>query len=274
MVTVQPFVFALLVIICSSSSLAHVKTRLNIPLNSTWALLAWGNGRDSPDGMNVVDIDLFDQANLIPQLRAKGQIVICYFSAGSWEPNRPDSDNPLWNKVKIGKMDGWDENWLDIRQLSVLQKLMAARIDLAASQGCDGVEPDNTDCFTNEDCWGTMTNPSVRSGDAVRGAQISYNSWLSSYSHNSSLIIALKNTVDLIPKLVDSFDFAINEECQTYTECDTYKPFVRQNKAIFNIQYEDSNPDEICSTATKYHTQTKYCSGDGNSCSRKLTNCF
>ncbi len=43
--------------------------------------------------------------------------------------------------MKIGKMSGWDELWLDIRKLSTLQTLMGARMDLAASEGCDGVEP-------------------------------------------------------------------------------------------------------------------------------------
>ena len=46
---------------------------------------------------------------------------------------------------RAGKMGGGDELWLDIRQLPVLQQLMGARIDLAAKNGCDGLEPDNTD---------------------------------------------------------------------------------------------------------------------------------
>ena len=41
--------------------------------------------------------------------------MICYFSASSWESWRLDANKSDWNKVKLGKMDGWDEDWLDIR---------------------------------------------------------------------------------------------------------------------------------------------------------------
>ena len=43
--------------------------------------------------------------------------MICYFSAGSWESWRHDANKSDWSKVKLGKMDGWNEDWLDIRQL-------------------------------------------------------------------------------------------------------------------------------------------------------------
>jgi hypothetical protein len=105
---------------------------ISVPLNSTWANLAWGNGNDSITGRTFVDIDLFDMHDQIPGLHTKGHKVICYFSAGSWESWRPDANKPEWSKVKIGKMDGWNESWLDIRQLSVLQDLMSSRMDLAA----------------------------------------------------------------------------------------------------------------------------------------------
>jgi len=29
---------------------------------------------------------------------------------------------------------------------------MGARIDLAESIGCNGIDPDNTDCFANDEC--------------------------------------------------------------------------------------------------------------------------
>jgi hypothetical protein len=50
-----------------------------------------------------------------------------------------------------------------------------------------------------------------------------YNIWTATYAHSIGLAVALKNTVGLIPELVDHVDFAINEECQTYNECDTYQ---------------------------------------------------
>jgi len=44
----------------------------------------------------------------------KGARVICYFSAGSYDHNRPDADQ--FHDSDIGnKMDGWNEKWIDIR---------------------------------------------------------------------------------------------------------------------------------------------------------------
>jgi len=37
--------------------------------------------------------------------------------------------------------------------------------------------------------------------------------------------------------LVDDYDFAINEECFTYGECDLPAPFVERNKAVFQVEY-------------------------------------
>ena len=70
-------------------------------------------------------------------------------SAGSWEDWRSDaSDFP--DDVKGNGLSGWPgEKWLDVRQLSVLSPIMAARMDIAVAKGCDGVDPDNMDGYTN-----------------------------------------------------------------------------------------------------------------------------
>ena len=99
---------------------------------------------DTSFNVDMYDIDLFNTpASLISQLQADGHIVICYFSAGSWEDWRPDADQ--FPAAVLGdNLEGWPgERWLDIRRLDLLAPLMAARFDLAASKGCDGIEPDN-----------------------------------------------------------------------------------------------------------------------------------
>jgi hypothetical protein len=53
----------------------------------------------------------------------------------------------------------------------------------------------------------------------------------------NGLAIGLKNAVDMIPDVVSSVDFALNEQCHEYGECASYKPFTDQNKAVFNIEY-------------------------------------
>jgi hypothetical protein len=79
----------------------------------------------------MVDVDLFDQASLIPNLKSQGHSVICYFSAGSWESWRPDASDPNWEYIKIGKMGDWDEIWLDVRNMTALEIVMGNRLDLA-----------------------------------------------------------------------------------------------------------------------------------------------
>ena len=63
----------------------------------------------------VFDIDLFtNPPSTFEKLRAAGKKVICYFSAGSYEPGRPDSSS--FAKEDIGKeLEGWPgEFWLNI----------------------------------------------------------------------------------------------------------------------------------------------------------------
>jgi len=242
-------------------------------------LLAWGfnsGGKDKTDGMKVVDLDIDVQKDLISDLRATNHIVMCYFSAGSLEPWRPDcqANKDLWKSAAAGPMSGWDEAWLDITKLSLLQQLMTPRFQKAVDYGCHAIEPDNTDCYDNKDCWGAM---GYSSGSKVIPYQITYNKWLSQIAHQYGLAIALKNTVDLVPQLGSSFDCAVNEQCQSNQECDAYNNFVNSGKAVFQVEYDSDS--SYCDGASQYSLQTKYCpSGGGNSgiCSSngKWTNCF
>jgi hypothetical protein len=57
----------------------------------------------------MYDIDLFDAPqSTIDSLHAAGKIVICYFSAGSFEDWRPDADL-FEEELKSKQMDGWNE---------------------------------------------------------------------------------------------------------------------------------------------------------------------
>lgn len=100
----------------------------------------------TPD-VDIFDIDLFDNANTtIAKLHTLGKRVVCYFSAGSYEPYRPDSS--MFQSSDLGKaLDGWpDEKWLNITSANV-RKIMVARIQLASDKGCDAVDPDNVDGY-------------------------------------------------------------------------------------------------------------------------------
>ncbi|XP_052227971.1 uncharacterized protein LOC127842481 isoform X2 [Dreissena polymorpha] len=164
----------------------------------------------------------------ITAIHAKGGKVICYFSAGSYDHNRPDAGQ--FHASDLGnKMDGWDEKWIDIRSSNV-RRIMSARMDLAKSKACDGIEPDNVDGHEHGNA-----NFGFTSSD-----QLNYNKWLASEAHKRNLSIGLKNDAEQIPQLHTFFDWALNEECHTVDggrECDLYKPFLAEGKAVFNIEY-------------------------------------
>ena len=107
---------------------------------------------------------------------------------------------------------------------------MKVRMEQAAQKGCDAVDPDNVDGYSNNTGFALSYND-----------QLAYNTALAEMAHGLGLAISLKNNVDQIKDLVSHFDFAVNEECFQYGECDMLKPFVDSGKAVFGIEYNLSN---------------------------------
>jgi len=174
----------------------------------------------------VYDIDMEDNSSgLIANLKAKGHTVVCYFSAGTWENWRSDASQ-FPAAVRGKAVSGWaGENWLDTRS-QVVRDLMAKRMDVAKAKGCDGLEPDNVDGYSNSPGFPlSMTT------------QIDYNKFLAAAAHQRGMVVALKNATDLVSALAPSFDFAIVEECFKYRECSQYSPFVTQGKAVLAAEY-------------------------------------
>lgn len=58
----------------------------------------------------------------------------------------------------------------------------------------------------------------------------------------------LKNAVELVPILVNKFDFALNEECHEWNECVVYEDtFLAEGKPVFNVEY--NLDDSVCDEA-------------------------
>jgi len=192
----------------------------------TWHIQLSGSINTSHDA-ELYDIDLFDSpASLIQELQESGIKVICYFSAGSYEEWRSDAGSFKANDLG-NTLDGWPgERWLDIRSENV-RAIMTKRLDLAKSKGCDGVDPDNMDGYTNQ--------PGM---NLTAEDQLAYNRFIANEAHARMLAVGLKNDVDQINELVRYFDFAVNEQCFEYSECSTMEPFITANKPVFNIEYQ------------------------------------
>jgi hypothetical protein len=188
--------------------------------------------------VQMYDIDLFDTSQAtIDTLHSDGRIVICYISAGTYEDWRPDA--ALFPASLLGDdVGGWEgERWLDIRQITLLTPIMTARMDLAVARGCDGIEPDNIDGYANDSGFPLTYQD-----------QIAYNTWLADEAHQRGLSIGLKNDLGQISDLVTKFDWAINEQCFQYDECDKLLPFVAAGKAVFGVEYQ-GDPSVFCPQA-------------------------
>ncbi len=193
---------------------------------------------DTSLNVDVYNIDLFDTSTtVISELQSKGKHVICYFSAGSHENWRPDAR--VFPASVLGRnLDGWaGEKWLDIRQLDILIPIMQARMKVAADKGCNAVDPDNVDGYSNSTGFPLSYND-----------QLAYNIAIANAAHNLGLAVSLKNDVDQIKDLVNHFDFAVNEKCFQYGECNTLIPFITAGKAVFGIEYNLSD-SSFCSQA-------------------------
>lgn len=176
--------------------------------------------------VRVYDIDGFENgATVVAALHAKGRKVICYLNVGAAETFRPDY--AAFPTAVLGKGNGWDgERWLDIRQRSILLPIMAKRFDRCRANGFDAVEPDNVDAYAND------------SGFPLTAVeQLRYNRAIAKLAHDRGLSVGLKNDLGQIPQLVDDFQFAVDEQCAEFSECDDLVPFVRQRKAVFHVEY-------------------------------------
>ena len=127
-----------------------------------------------------------------------------------------------------GATNGWPgEKWLDIRQLKVLEPIMINRMRMCVSKHFDALEPDNIDGYTNN------TGFPLTAQD-----QLTFNTWIANTAHSLGLSVGLKNDNDQTAQLAPSFDWALDEQCNQYSECDTENAFTHANKAVFNAEYQ------------------------------------
>ncbi|WP_371652322.1 MULTISPECIES: endo alpha-1,4 polygalactosaminidase [unclassified Streptomyces] len=218
------------------------------PIGARWQPrpgLAWQwqlTGKLDPTvDVPVYDVDGFNVTKAqIDDLHRRGRKVICYVSTGAWEDFRPDADR--FPKSVLGKSNGWKgERWLDVRRTDVLGPLMAKRFDMCREKGFDAVEPDNMDGYDNE------------TGFPLTAAQqLAYNRLVARLAHDRGLAVGLKNDLDQIPELVGDFDFAVNEQCAEFGECDVLGAFTRAGKAVFHVEY-DKAPARFCAEARELH---------------------
>jgi len=212
----------------------------------SWQIVLRYPLNDTSLNVSVYDIDLFDNPeSTIQELQSQNRKVVCYFSAGSYEDWRPDANE--FKKSDYGKeLDGWPgEYWLNTSSVNV-RKIMSERLSLAASKGCDGVDPDNVDAFDNSNGLGLTEE------DAIN-----YLTFLAIGAHGLNMSIGLKNAASIVNQTIDMMQWEVNEQCVANDECHLFQPFIQAGKPVFHIEYPDSAPS-ISSTV-----KNKFCGGDG-----------
>jgi hypothetical protein len=109
---------------------------------------------------------------------------------------------------------------------------MQARLDVCDTKGFDAVEFDNVDGYQN------------RTGFPLTGAdQLRYDVFLANQAHRRGMSAVLKNDLGQVRTLLPYFDFALNEQCFQYHECDKLTPFVDAGKAVFGVEYHLDTAD-------------------------------
>jgi len=191
------------------------------------------------------------------------------FSAGTYELYLDEIKDILWiDGLVRTKMREWDEYWLDYRHEGV-KEYMSRALDLAQEKGCDGVEFDNIDAYAafvdeeedeeeeddddEEEEEEEEEEREIKWCNALTAEdQKKYNLWLAEQAHERGLAAGLKNCLGLIKDLKNDFEFAINEDCYDYEECDYYKPFLKLNKPVFAAFYTlESDIEDVCDNYEK-----------------------
>ncbi|KAF2439423.1 glycoside hydrolase family 114 protein [Karstenula rhodostoma CBS 690.94] len=182
----------------------------------------------------IYEIDMFwTPAETISKMKELGQRTICYFSAATaetWRSDYKDFDN---KDLGLELPDWPGERYLDIRRANVL-KVIKKRIDLAASKGCDAIEPDNVDVYSNDNGF----TPAILPSDTI-----TYLSQISAHARSKGMSVGIKNCIEILGDIFDDVDFAISEECVQYRNCTVYANFTTAPrpsaiaKPVFEVEY-------------------------------------
>ena len=189
--------------------------------------------------VDVLELDLDDTSTAtIRSLKARGVRPVCYFSARTFEDFDGRADRAAYKALRplgvIAKPLAAfaDESLVDIRRLDRLGPILRARMERRRRKGFDAVDPDNVDAYTY---------PAAATGFPLTAAdQLTFNRWLARTAHEIGLGVALKNDLDQVDELAGDFDFAVNESCFRFRECDRYGPLRARTKPVFVIEYRPS----------------------------------
>ena len=178
----------------------------------------------------------------VAAIHANGGRAICYVDAGTAENFRPDyQDYVTFNNQTGGALFGKpvggfrNEFWLNINnnagQRTFILAQVGKRVDRCVANGFDAVEFDNVDAYQNK------TGLTISSD-----TQLLFNTSLANLAHSKGLTVGLKNELGQANELRPWYDFAVNEQCFQYRECNYPPPglagWTAAGVAVFNVEYK------------------------------------
>ncbi|MGI5213640.1 endo alpha-1,4 polygalactosaminidase [Plantactinospora sp. CA-290183] len=175
----------------------------------------------------------------IYRLRALDRWLVCYVEAGIHHDFRPDAGR--FPAAVLGRPTGTnDGRWLDIRQWSALEPILADRFRLCRGKGFTAVLPAGMDGYAH------------RSGFPLTfDDQLRFNRRLAALARNTGLSPGLTNDLDQALALEPAFDFAVTEDCFRRRQCQRLLPFVEAGKPVFHVEYRAAIAD-FCTTTRGY----------------------
>ncbi|KAJ4357942.1 uncharacterized protein N0V89_002519 [Didymosphaeria variabile] len=195
----------------------------------------------------VLDIDFEDNDSELKKTKgwikelAKTKTVVCYFSAGTYEPWREDQE--LFKPADYRKkMDKWDKWWLDLKSANV-KTIIETRNKRAAEARCHAIDPDNINSYSND----SKGKPHQDRFSYDNQVYIDYVRWLSATATKYNLSTGLKNALKISNNALNVIEFAVNEQCHETDPNDKesnwdypdYATFTQAGKAVFNIKYHN-----------------------------------
>ncbi len=104
---------------------------------------------------------------------------------------------------------------------------MAARIRMCRRKGFDALEPDNIDGYTNSTGFPLTARE-----------QLTYDKWVAREAHSLGLAVFQKNDPAQARQLEPYFDGALDEQCNQYSECASFRPYLSAGKPVLNAEYD------------------------------------
>jgi hypothetical protein len=195
------------------------------PARLTWYWQLQGKLREH--SVQAYDVDGFETSSTeVARLHSAGRHVICYIDVGTWENFRPDAKD--FPSSVLGRPNGWPgERWLDIRA-PVVRRLMARRFrQECRAKHFDALEPDNIDGYQNNTGF-PITGPQ----------QLAFDKWVAAQAHSLGLAVFEKNDPSQAKALEPFFDGVLDEQCNQYHECSSFKPYLAAGKPVLNAEYK------------------------------------